>query len=141
MQKTTKTIPVVCALIERDGLLLAAQRPAGKHGALKWEFPGGKVHENEAPETALIREIREELGAEIILRDKLPPHTHDYENMRIQLIPFLARLSKNSPEPRPLEHAALLWLSPDKLPTLDWTAADIPIIDILREEQKAKHKE
>ena len=60
-------IPVVCALIERDGLVLVAQRPAHKHLPLKWEFPGGKVEPGESPEAAIVRELREELGCEFAL--------------------------------------------------------------------------
>ena len=60
-------VPVVCAVIERAGLILLAQRPAHKLLALKWEFPGGKVEPGELPAAAILREIREELGCEVRL--------------------------------------------------------------------------
>ena len=58
---TTPHFVVVCALIERGGRVLVAQRPAGKAQARRWEFPGGKIEPDETPAAALVREIREEL--------------------------------------------------------------------------------
>ncbi len=67
-------IPVVCAVIfDADGRALLAQRPAHKHLGGKWEFPGGKIEPGEAPEVALIREIREELGCDIFIRRAAAP--------------------------------------------------------------------
>ena len=60
-------VPVVCAVIERNGRVLIAQRPLHKLLPLKWEFAGGKVEPGEAPAAAIVREIREELGCEIVI--------------------------------------------------------------------------
>ena len=76
------SVPVVCALIERAGLLLLAQRPADKHLPLKWEFPGGKV-EPRRPAAAIVREIREELACAIAVVRHLPRFTHRYERVEI----------------------------------------------------------
>ncbi len=121
-------IPVVCALIERAGLILMAQRPPHKHLGLKWEFPGGKIEPGESAETALHRELREELGCTVEILHALPRTTHAYEKITIEMIPFVARLAENSTEPHPHEHVALRWIKPAELSTLDLPAADAPII-------------
>ena len=123
----SSAIPVVCALIERDGLVLIAQRPAHKHLALQWEFPGGKVEPDESPEAAIVREIKEELGCDIIITRTLPRFTHAYAVV-IEMIPFVCLLSSGSPEPRPLEHVALQWVTPAALPSFDLAPADLPVI-------------
>lgn len=120
-------IPVVCALIERDGTVLVAQRPRHKHLPLKWEFPGGKVEPGEAAETAIVRELREELGIVFTVTRALPRFTHAYAET-IEMIPFVGRLAPGSPEPHPHEHIALRWVKPADLPRLDLAAADFPVV-------------
>ncbi len=124
-------IPVVCAVIERDGCVLLAQRPANKHLPLKWEFPGGKVEPGEAPAAALVREIREELGCAVAVTRALPPFLHDYQTVVIEMIPFVCALAPNSPEPHPHEHVALAWTKPAELKTYDLAAADLPVVATL----------
>ena len=125
-------IPVVAAVIEdRAGLVLVAQRPAHKHLALKWEFPGGKIEANESPETALARELREELGIEIENLRALPRFIHDYGTVVIAMIPFVCRLAPGSAAPHPHEHVALRWVSHAEFATLDLAAADLPIVAAL----------
>ncbi len=124
---------VVCALIERDGHVLMAQRPAHKHLGGKWEFPGGKIEPGETPEAALHRELHEELGVTIELLRPLAPHTHAYATVTVQLIPFVVRLLPGSPAPHTHEHAALRWVTAAELTSLDLPEADLPIIaDYLR---------
>ncbi|MBX7208643.1 MAG: (deoxy)nucleoside triphosphate pyrophosphohydrolase [Verrucomicrobiaceae bacterium] len=120
-------VPVVCALIIRDERVLIAQRPAGKHLALKWEFPGGKIEPGENPADALKREIREELGCEIEISGSLPSSLHRYERGEIELIPFLCTLGPHSAEPHPHEHAAVRWVRAAGLRDHDLAEADIPI--------------
>ena len=130
---TPTPIAVACALIERDGHLLMAQRPAHKHLGGKWEFPGGKIEPGETPEAALHRELREELGCTVELLRPLAPHTHAYAAVTVQLIPFVVRLLPDSPAPQTHEHAALLWVPAADLLALDLPEADLPIItDYLR---------
>jgi 8-oxo-dGTP diphosphatase len=124
-------LDVACAVILRqDQKILAARRPRGKHLAGKWEFPGGKIEPGETSGDALIREIREELGTDILLLQALPLCVHDYPDFHIRLHPWLCRLA-GAAEPVPNEHEAVTWLSAEALHTLDWAEADLPILEIL----------
>ena len=126
-------LPVVAAVIEDGaGRVLVAQRPAHKHLALKWEFPGGKVEANETPEAALARELREELGIEIEILRALPRFTHDYGDVNIAMIPFVCRLAPTSAAPHAHEHVALRWVLREGLATLDLAPADLPVVAALR---------
>ena len=126
------SIPVVCAILKRDDLILLAQRPAGKHLALKWEFPGGKVEAGEEPEAAMVRELREELGCEVEIVTALPRSSHAYERGVVEMIPFVCRLAEGSAEPHPHEHAALAWVTKEVLETYDLAAADWPVVEALK---------
>jgi 8-oxo-dGTP diphosphatase len=127
-------LPVVAAVLEDGaGRVFVAQRPAHKHLALKWEFPGGKIEAHESPAAALARELREELGIEIEIVRALPIFEHDYGDIVIAMHPFVCRLAPRSSAPHAHEHAALRWVSPAELATLDLAAADLPIVAALRE--------
>jgi mutator protein MutT len=119
---------VVCAVLERDGLVLLAQRPKGKHLPLKWEFAGGKVEPGEDPAAAIVREIREELGCDIVIVRALPPFLHDYQSAVIEMIPFVCALRAGSAEPHPHEHIAIKWVEPALLASYDLAAADLPVL-------------
>lgn len=121
-------IPVVCAVIERAGLVLIAQRPPHKLLPLKWEFAGGKVEPGENPVAAIVREIREELGCDIVITRSLPRFTYDYKTVVIEMIPFVCSLTAVSLEPHPHEHVALAWVKPADLTTYDLAAADLPVV-------------
>lgn len=130
-----KPVPVVAAVITDDaGRVLLAQRPAHKHLALKWEFPGGKVEPGETPEAALARELREELGIAIDTLRPLPRFTHDYGSVVIAMMPFACRLAAGSRAPHPHEHIALAWVTLADLDTYDLAPADLPIVAALRAE-------
>lgn len=120
-------VPVVCALIERDGDLLLARRPAHKHLGGKWEFPGGKVEPGESPAAAIAREIAEELGCTIAVVRLLPRHRHDYARGPIEMIPHVVRLAPGSPEPAAREHDALAWVPAADVAGYDLADADIPV--------------
>ena len=121
-------IPVVCALLKKNGRLLIAQRPAHKHLPNKWEFPGGKVEAGEAAAAAIIREIQEELGCQITELQPLPTFLHDYQTVIIKMIPFVCVLRPGSPAPQPHEHQALAWVTPMELRSYDLAAADWPAL-------------
>lgn len=122
---------VVCALIERRGRLLVAQRAPGKSLAGKWEFPGGKIDPGETTSQAIIREIREELGCEVEPLHTLRPSVHAYPTRTITLYPVVCLLRQG--EPMALEHAAVEWVSPLEVQYLDLAEADFPVLaDYLR---------
>ena len=126
-------LPVCCVLLEReDRRVLIAQRPPGKHLARKWEFPGGKLEPGEDAAAALVREIREELGCDIVIRATLPVCIHDYDTLSIALHPLVASLAPGSPEPQPHEHTAIDWLPVDRLDAIDLAAADVPVLAVYR---------
>lgn len=124
-------VPVVCAVIERNGYMLVAQRPPHKLLPLKWEFPGGKVEPGESPAAAIVREIREELGCEVSITRALQPFIHDYKTVVIEMIPFTCVLAPESAEPHPHEHVAIAWVSPTEMRSYDLAAADWPVVAAL----------
>ena len=120
-------IHVTCAIIERDGLVLAAQRSAAMAMPLKWEFPGGKIDGGESREECLRRELSEELGINVKVGKSLPPATHHYPALIVTLYPFICAI--DSGEIVLHEHAAISWLPPEQLHALDWAEADLPVIE------------
>ena len=135
---TADHIHVACAIIERDGLVLAAQRKEGMRLALKWEFPGGKIDPGESPETCLKRELIEEMGVEIDLDHPLDPVTHQYSFFAVTLYPFVCAI--RSGDITLHEHAAIRWLPPEELLSLDWAEADIPLIGHYLQSRKGPKK-
>jgi 8-oxo-dGTP diphosphatase len=123
-------LQVACAIIERRGLVLATQRSGTMSLPLKWEFPGGKIRAGETPADCLRRELLEELGIEAPVIEALPLSTHRYASFTVTLHPF--RCGEPSGPITLHEHAALAWVSPGDLPSLDWAAADLPVIAAYR---------
>jgi 8-oxo-dGTP diphosphatase len=118
----------VGAALVREGRVLAARRTAPAAVAGRWEFPGGKVEDGESPEAALVREIAEELGVEIVVRRWLAGiarigATHE-------LIVALAEIVDGEPEPA--EHDMVRWLRADDLEDVDWLDPDRPFLRELR---------
>ena len=120
-------IHVTCALIEKDGKVLSTQRSGTMSLPLKWEFPGGKIHDGELPEDCLKRELHEELGIEVAVGKPLTPVTHQYSTFIVTLYPFICRITAGDMKLH--EHEAFTWLPPEKLHELDWAEADIPLIE------------
>ena len=129
----------MCAVIvDAEGRYLVAQRPPHKHLGLKWEFPGGKVEPQEEPAAALAREIKEELGCEILVGAALAPFTHDYSTVVIEMLPFMCVVSPRSPKPHPHEHVAVTWVMMPELETLDLAPADWPVVAQLKSRESEK---
>ena len=117
-----KTIHVVAAIIRNGDKILATQRGYGEHKD-GWEFPGGKIEEGETPQEALVREIREELEADIIVGDHLVTVEHDYPDFHLSMQCYWAELKEGS-HLKLLEHEAAKWLPVNELDSVDWLPAD-----------------
>jgi 8-oxo-dGTP diphosphatase len=121
------------ALIDADGRVLLAQRPAGKPMAGLWEFPGGKVQAGETPEACLIRELREELGIDVTA-SCLGPFTfasHAYDDFHLLMPLYLCRVWEGIA--RPLEDQTLKWVWPQDLANYPMPPADKPLVAMLRD--------
>jgi 8-oxo-dGTP diphosphatase len=125
-----REVHVVGAAILRDGRCLAAQRGPTMRLPGQWEFPGGKVEPGEDPCAALARELREELGLEVAVGPLLGCGSATTNDLTVRLDVYLA--TPRGGELRLLEHAAVRWLAAEELETLDWAAADRPLLPLLR---------
>lgn len=92
----------------------------------KWEFPGGKIKASENSVECLRREIIEELGVAITVIRSMSPSTHEYQEMTVTLYPFVCAITEGKMQLH--EHAALTWLPPQELSSLDWAEADLPVL-------------
>ena len=120
-----KTIKVVAALIVHDGRIFATQRGYGDWKGW-WEFPGGKVEPEEAPEDALVREIREELATDIRVESYVTTVEWDYPDFHISMRCYLCSVVRGSLTL--LEHEAAAWLDKEHLHSVKWLPADSGII-------------
>ena len=120
-----KTIEVVAAIIIRDSQVFATQRGYGEFQGW-WEFPGGKIESGECPQEALVREIREELDAEIEVGDLLETVECDYPNFHLTMHCFICSLTSESMHLN--EHEAATWLTKETLHSVKWLPADEGIL-------------
>jgi 8-oxo-dGTP diphosphatase len=121
------------ALVDADGRVLLAQRPAGKPLAGLWEFPGGKVDPGETPETALIRELAEELGIDVAA-SCLAPFTftsYTYPDFHLLMPLYVCRKWSGTPTAR--EGQRLAWVRPARLGDFPMPPADPPLVAMLRD--------
>ena len=124
-----KQIHVVAAIIKADNKIFATQRGYGEFQGM-WEFPGGKIEANESKETALIREIKEELDVDIQVEDWITRLEYDYPNFHLSMDCFFASII--SGEMVLKEHMAAKWLGGDELDAVEWLPADIILIEKLK---------
>ena len=124
-----KTIEVVAAVIVKDGRVLATQRGYGDLAG-GWEFPGGKVEPGEEPEEALVREICEELEADILVGAYLVTAEYDYEKFRLSMRCYVCQLK--SDRMTLVEHEAIRWLGADELDDVAWIPADVQVVEAIR---------
>jgi len=122
---------VAAALIDADGRVLVAERPTGKSLAGIWEFPGGKIEPGEIPVTALVRELREELGIDIGPNCLSPAGfaSHGYDDFHLILLLFVSRRWRGTP--RGLDGQRLQWLRLPELFKLAMPPADRPLLGLL----------
>lgn len=126
-----KHIEVVAAIIVHDGKVLATQRGYGNYKG-SWEFPGGKIEPGEAPEAALVREIHEELDADIEVGSKLITVDYDYPEFAMTMQCFVCTLASGI---KLLEHSDARWLDRDELDDVGWLAADEEVIAAIKENE------
>ena len=125
-----KTINVVAAIIIKDNKIFATQRGYGefKDG---WEFPGGKVELGEAPENAIVREIKEELDTVIEVIEYFDTVEYDYPNFHLSMKCYICTVVSGKLDL--LEHEAAKWLDKDSLDSVAWLPADLGLVDKLKD--------
>lgn len=121
-----KRIEVVAAIIRKEDKIFATQRGYGEWKDW-WEFPGGKMEVGETPEVALVREIREELSAEINVDEFLCTVKYDYPQFHLTMHCYLCSLMTDSLHLN--EHEAAKWLTKDELNSVKWLPADLEVVE------------
>jgi 8-oxo-dGTP diphosphatase len=126
-----RRITVTAAVLEKDGRILIARRKRGDRLADKWEFPGGKLEEDETPEVCLRRELQEELGIDVVVGGFVGRSSHRYPHGEIELLAY--RVTHLAGDFQLHDHEEIRWVLPTNLPSHDFSAADIPIVKLLLE--------
>lgn len=129
-----KTIEVVAAIIIHENKILCVQRGESKFDYIskKYEFPGGKMEHDETKESAIKREILEELHMDIDVKEKFLTVNHQYPDFTLIMHCFICSCAQTNLTLT--EHINYKWLKKDELLSLDWAAADIPIMEKLMKE-------
>ena len=127
-----KEVHVTAAVIIKENKILCVQRNENKYDYIskKWEFPGGKVEENEQLEDTIKREIQEELNLNIDVKSFLIQVNHQYPDFKLKMDTFICEITSGFLKLN--EHIDFKWLSINELSDLDWAAADLPIVEKLR---------
>lgn len=127
-----KVIEVTAGVIfDRQQRLLAAERPAGKALAGKWEFPGGKLEPGETAAQALQRELREELAVEVTVLDEMYRLTVETPDNKELILHFLRAVIKDGCEPVSCENQRFCWVEKTKLDQIDWLDTDKEFVGFL----------
>lgn len=132
-----KTINVSAAIIIHEGKILCVQRGKSKHEYIseKFEFPGGKIEPGEKPIETVVREISEELHMEIQPVREFMTVNHNYPDFQLVMHSFICTAKRL--DFVLTEHLSSAWLITEELFTLDWAAADLPIVEKLIQENTA----
>jgi 8-oxo-dGTP diphosphatase len=132
---TAPTVLVAAGVLIERGRVLLTQRKRGTHLEGSWELPGGKVHAGEDPREALRRELREELGIDVLVGDIVDVTFHHYEeaDKAVLLLFFEVTRYSTSPDPRALDVAAFEWAGPEALDPVRFPPADVAVLKKVRE--------
>ena len=125
-----KTIKVVAAVIRNGDMVFATARGYGPYKGW-WEFPGGKIEPGETPQQALVREIREELTAEIIVGKRIKMIEYDYPEFHLSMDCFWAEVKSGQLELIEAEDAR--WLTKETLEDVKWLPADTDVIEAIKQ--------
>jgi 8-oxo-dGTP diphosphatase len=127
----TMLFVVAAALTNQDGEILLQKRPEGRQMAGLWEFPGGKVDAGESPESALVRELKEELGIDVDPKNLVPLTFASEPLEERNLLLLLYRCHHWRGEPEALDATEIRWLRPSEMHDLQMPPADIPLVSAL----------
>lgn len=126
-----QAIRVVVAVIEHRGRYLITQRNQSAVLPLLWEFPGGRVERGETDEDALRREIRERIGSDVVIKERMGEHVHQYDGYDVHLHMFACALPHEGPEPSPVNVRDIRWVPSDELSNYEFPPADQRTMDKL----------
>lgn len=127
-----KVITTVAGIIKNEkGEILCTLRDKGKYEyvSFKWEFPGGKIEENETNQEALERELHEELDIDVKIGDFFYQIEHDYPDFHLSMAVYECELI--SKDIKMNVHKGMKWLEPTDMMSLDWAEADIPVAELI----------
>lgn len=134
VRKVFKMLIVAAAIVLNQNKVLIAQRKEGSNMEFKWEFPGGKMEENETPEQCLIREIKEELNMEIEPIEIYKVIRHRHKDKDILLLAYICNFIGG--EGRPIECNDFRWIEKEELDDYEYTPADITVVEKLRQDKR-----
>ncbi len=131
MQKTINVVAaIICDDFNNKTKVFTTRRGYGEYKGW-WEFPGGKIESGETPQEALVREIREELTAKIVVGDLIKTIEYDYPSFHLSMDCFWVEVESGELELKEAEAAR--WLAKDELDDVDWLPADELLIDMIKE--------
>ena len=131
IENKKKKISVVAAVIRNEDRVFATQRGYGNYKDW-WEFPGGKIEDGETPEQALVREIREELAADISVDGYITTVEYDYPEFHLSMACYWCSVKEG--HLTLLEHEAAKWLPFNNLRQVNWLPADVLVIEAIENE-------
>jgi 8-oxo-dGTP diphosphatase len=123
---------VAAGVLIEEGKVLLTQRKPGTHQALTWEFPGGKVEQDEDPRDALVRELNEEIGIRAVVGDVVDVTFHRYADRSVLLIFYAVTVAEGTAPPRPIDIADLCWVAGRDLGEMHLSPADRAVVARVR---------